>query len=179
MFKKIEEAPLRPGETGLVPDGNGWFIVNIADAQSTHSESFGSACSFESPERNFPELALNVRVIQPGQPNCLYHRESNAEAFLVLSGQCVAIVEEHERPMKRGDFLYAPPGTAHVFVGAGDGPCVIVMVSNRKPEEELLYPVSEVAARHGASAEQDTDDPQVAYAASSPREPASIEDLPW
>jgi uncharacterized cupin superfamily protein len=162
----------------LVPDGDGWFIVNVADAQGTRSESFGEAVRFESPDSPFSEVAFNVRVIQPGKPNALYHRESNAEAFLVLSGECIAIVEEQERPMKRGDFLYAPPGTAHVFVGAGDAPCMIVMVSNRKPEEELLYPVSEVAARYGASAERETDDPHVAYAASSPREPASV-DLPW
>jgi uncharacterized cupin superfamily protein len=178
VFTRIEEAPLRPGKAGLVPDGDGWFIVNVSDAQGSHSESFGQACIFEAPQAGFPDLAFNVRVIQPGQPNCLYHRESNAEAFLVLNGQCVAIVEEQERPMKRGDFLYAPPGTAHVFVGAGDGPCVIVMVSNRKPEEELLYPVSQVAARHGASAEQETNDPAVAYASSSPREPASMA-VPW
>jgi uncharacterized cupin superfamily protein len=179
MFEKVEEATLRSGDAGLVPDGDGWFIVNIADAQSAHSESFGHVSRFESSDANFPELAFNVRVIQPGQPNGLYHRESNAEAFLVLSGECLALVEEQERPMRRGDFLYVPPGTAHIFVGAGDGPCAIVMVSNRNPEEELLYPVSEVGARHGASAEEETDDPRVAYASSSPRRPASIGDVPW
>jgi uncharacterized cupin superfamily protein len=124
-------------------------------------------------------VAFNVRVIQPGQPSALYHRESNAEAFLVLSGECTAVVEEQERPMKRGDFLYAPPGTAHIFVGAGPGPCVMVMVSNRKPEgEELLYPVSEVAARYGASVEEETPDAGAAYAGRAPRTPVSI-GLPW
>ena len=81
--------------------------------------------------------------------------------------------------MRRGDFVYMPPGTAHIFVGAGDGPCVMVMVSNRDSDEAILYPVSEVAARHGASAERETDDPAVAYASSSPRLPASIGAVPW
>jgi uncharacterized cupin superfamily protein len=178
VLSKIQEAPLRSAEAGLAPDGDGWFIVNLADAQGGRSQDFGEAVRFEAPSSPFPEVAFNVRVIQPGQPNGLYHRESNAEVFLVLSGECVAIVEEQERTMKRGDFLYTPPGAAHILVGAGDGPCVIVMASNRKPGEEILYPVSEVAARYGASAQRETDDPRVAYADRSPRLPVSIS-LPW
>jgi uncharacterized cupin superfamily protein len=178
LLHEIQEASMRQGDAGLVPDGEGWFIVNVADAQGTHSEDFGEGCRFESPGAPFPELGFQVKVVRPGQPSAFYHRESNAEAFLVLSGECIAIVEEQERPMKRGDFFYAPPGTAHIFVGAGEGPCVLLMVSNRKPEEELLYPVSEVAARHGASVEQETDDARIAYGSCSPREPASI-GLPW
>jgi uncharacterized cupin superfamily protein len=171
------EAKLTETGSGLVPDGEGWFIVNLADARGRRSERFGGAVRFEG-ETEFPDLAINVRVLQPGEPNCLYHRESQTEAFLVLEGECIAIVEEDERPMRKGDFLYAPPGTAHVFVGGGDGPCAILMVSTRIQPEELLYPVSEVAARHGASAEVETDSAQDAYAGTPPPEPAKIE-LPW
>jgi uncharacterized cupin superfamily protein len=177
MSTKVEEARLREDEGGLVPAGPGWFIVNVADAQATSSERFGASCRFEGPQARFPEFAINVRELQPGQPNCLYHRESAQEAFLVLSGECVAIVEEQERPMRKGDFLYAPPGTAHVFVGAGDGPCSILMVGTRK-DPEGLYPVSETAARHGASVEEETDDPATAYAGSPPIRPGTI-GQPW
>jgi uncharacterized cupin superfamily protein len=168
-----EEAQLREGEAGLVPEGDGWFIVNVADAQGMQSERFGRACIFEG-EAKFPQFGINIRVLEPGEPNCLYHRESPQEAFLVLSGECIAIVEEQERPMSTGDFLYAPPGTAHVFVGAGEGPCTILMVGTRDPQEEVQYPVSEVAARHGASAERETGDPKVAYAGRKPPRPARI-----
>jgi len=174
---KVEEAPLRQAEEGLVPDGEGWFVVNIADAQGMRSGRFGSGCRFEG-EAEFPEFGINVRVLEPGQPNALYHAESNQEAFLVLSGECVAIVEEEERPLRKGDFLYAPAGTTHILVGAGGGPCSILMVGTRDPGEELLYPVSEVAGRYGASAEEETDDAAVAYSGTAPPEPASI-GLPW
>ena len=80
--------------------------------------------------------------------------------------------------MHTGDFLFAPARTAHVFVGAGDEPCAIVMVGARKPSEELLYPVSEAAAKHGASVERATDDPRVAYSAMRPLEPTTLP-LPW
>jgi uncharacterized cupin superfamily protein len=178
LFSKVEEAPLREGEAGLVPDGDGWFIVNVAEAQGMHTDRFGDACRFESREHRFPQIGINVRVLRPGQPNCLYHREDQSEAFLVLSGECLAIVEEQERPMRRGDLLFAPPGTAHVLVGAGDGPCAVLMVGARNPTEELLYPVSETAARHGASVERETDDENQAYAGTPPPEHKAL-GLPW
>jgi uncharacterized cupin superfamily protein len=173
----VSEAKLTPAEEGVVPVGDGWFIVNIRAAQGTRSERFGAACVFEG-ESAFPEFGINVRVLQPGQPNGLYHRENAQEAFLVLSGECIAIVEGEERPMRAGDFLHAPPKTAHILVGAGNGPCAVLMVGSRNGDEELLYPVSEVAARHGASAEQTTSDARVAYAGSPAREPAMLP-LPW
>jgi uncharacterized cupin superfamily protein len=178
MLTEVEEAPLREGEGGLEPESEGWFIVNVADARGLTSERFGASCRFEGPELRFPEFAINVRVLQPGQPNGLYHREGVQEAFLVLTGECIAIVEEQERPMRTGDFLYAPTGTAHIFVGAGDGPCSILMVGTRRGPEEIFYPVSETAARHGASAAEETDDPGKAYAGSPPIRPGRI-GQPW
>jgi uncharacterized cupin superfamily protein len=177
LLEKTQEAQLRQAEGGLVPDSEGWFVVNLSQAQAMHTERFGAACRFEG-SAEFPEFGINVRVLQPGQPNCLYHRESNQEAFLVLSGECIAIVEDRERTMRVGDFLYAPPGAAHVVVGSGISPCAILMVGARKADVELLYPVSEVAARHGASAERETGDASVAYAGTDPRKPTSLP-LPW
>lgn len=177
-WEPIPEAPLRQATAGLVPDGDGWYIVNIADAQGVHTERFGDACLFENrPDHRFPEFGINVHVLPPGQPNALYHRENADEAFLVLGGECVAIVEDQERPMRKGDFLYTPAGTAHVLIGAGDRPCAILMVGTRKDPEHLLYPVNARAARHGASVETQTTDGATAYAGMQP-EPAAI-GLPW
>ncbi len=44
------------------------------------------------------------------------------------------------------------------MIGAGDGPCVVLMTGARV-EGGIVYPVSEVAARHGASVEAETDSP--------------------
>ena len=104
-----------------------------------------------------------MRVLEPGQPCALYHRENNQEAFLVLSGECTAIVEDQERTMRKGDLLYVPPETAHIVVGAGDGPSSVLMVGSRNQPDEVLYPVSEPAAKYGASVSEQTDDPSQAY----------------
>ena len=59
--------------------------------------------------------------------------------------------------------LSLPADTLHVFVG-GDEPCVILMIGARPEQETLLYPVGEVAARHGASAAKETSSGDEAYA---------------
>ena len=38
----------------------------------------------------------------------MYHRENNQEAFLVLAGECLLIVEGEERPLRRGTSSTAP-----------------------------------------------------------------------
>lgn len=174
---RVPEARLADSPAGRVPETDGWFIVNVADGAGSQSDRYGRKCRF-SPGSSFREFAINVRILEPGQPNCLYHREGAQEAFLVLSGECIAVVEDEERPMRTGDFLHAPPGTAHVVVGAGEGPCSVLMVGTRKDPEEVLYPVSEVAARHGASAERETSDVDEAYAGNVVRE-GPLGQIPW
>jgi uncharacterized cupin superfamily protein len=178
----MPEAPLEDAASGLAPAGDGWFVVNVRDVQWWTSESFGSACRFESADPGFSQLGINLRVLEPGQPNCLYHSESSQEAFLVLAGECKLLVEGEERLLRQWDFFHCPAGTVHVFVGAGDTPCVILMTGARSEDEQLLYPVSELAARYGASAEEETPDPRQAYARfERPQEtrPGSWDRLPW
>jgi uncharacterized cupin superfamily protein len=178
----VPEAPLEDSGSGLAPSGDGWFVVNVRDAEWWTSETFGSGCGFESREFAFPELGINLSVLEPGESNCLYHSESQQEAFLVLSGECRLLVDGEERMLRPWDFFHCPAGTEHVFVGAGDGPCVILMAGARSKDEQLLYPVSELAARYGASADEETPDPKQAYARfPQPQRarPAYWDRLPW
>jgi uncharacterized cupin superfamily protein len=144
-----------------VPD---WFVVNVADAPAVAHERAGSWARFESSEEHFPDVGLNIHVLQPGQPNAKYHAESVQEDFLVLSGECIAILDGEEHRLGAWDFVHCPAGTAHVFVGAGEAPCAILMVGARRPDATIEYPVDEVAARHGASVSRATSDPAEAYA---------------
>jgi len=159
-----DEAQLEQTENGLVPKGDGWFVVSAHDARWWHHDTFGSAVTFEG-ETAFPDFGINIQVLDPGQPNCMYHGENAQENFLVLAGECLLLVEGEERPLKQWDFVHCPPWTQHVFVGAGDGPCAILMVGARPKHEELLYPVSDVARKHGAGVEQEATSGREAYAA--------------
>jgi uncharacterized cupin superfamily protein len=178
----VPEAPLEESPSGLAPAGEGWFVVNVRDATWVTTEALGSTAVFESPKSWLPQLGINVRVLEPGEPNGLYHSESQQEAFLVLSGECRLLVEGEERLLRAWDFFSSPAGTEHIFIGAGDGPCVILMVGARTENEQLHYPVSELAARYGASAEEETSDPDQAYARFEQyqlRRPSSWDRLPW
>jgi len=173
----VGEAKLRQTEAGLEPEGKGWFVVNAAEAAGTHTDDYGEGVRFEGAAR-FPGLGFNIRLLQPGQPSALYHRESAAEAFLVLSGECTAVIEDQERTLRPGDLLYTPPGTAHVIVGAGDGPSVVVMAGARPAQPEINFPVSQVAAKYGASVDEETDDMRVAYGEVRNFRPGRVE-LSW
>ena len=177
-----EEARLEESGSGLHPVSEGWFVVNVRDTAWRAHESFGADCRFEGPEARFTQLGINICVLQPGQPNCRYHRESLQEDFLVLTGECLFLVEEQEQRLKAWDFVHCPPGVDHVFVGAGDVPCAILMTGTRRDDEAIVYPVSELALRHRAGVEVETDSPTAAYAAfPAPTfgRPASWDALPW
>jgi uncharacterized cupin superfamily protein len=183
----VPEAPLNDFGSGLAPAGDGWFVVNVSDAQWLTSEKgdklpSGSECSFESGEFAFPQVGIRLHVLEPGEPNGLYHSESEQEAFLVLSGECTLLVEGEERRLRPWDFFHSPAGTEHIFVGAGDEPCVIFMAGGRVQPWQVRYPVSELAARYGASAEQETSDPRQAYVRFEPsrrERPSNWDGLPW
>jgi uncharacterized cupin superfamily protein len=164
----VPEARLEPGEGGLAPADDGWFVVNAREGRWVHHDELGSAVVFESHEHRFPHYGVNIQVLQPGQPNCMYHGEEAQEDFLVLWGECLVVIEGEERRLRQWDLVHCPPWTEHVFVGAGDGPCGILMVGARNTGEGLIYPVNEAALRHGAGVETETPDGDVAYARFAP-----------
>lgn len=160
----MPEAKLTRTEHGLVPEGDGWFILNARDARWGHTDELGSYVPFEGDE-GFPELGLNVNVLQPGQVGAMYHAEGTQEGFLVLAGEGIAIVEGEERPLRAWDYFHCPADTRHVLVGAGDGPFVYIAVGARRRDEpsRLVYPVDPVAQRHGAGVDEETRSGKEAY----------------
>jgi uncharacterized cupin superfamily protein len=164
----VGEARLEDRGSGLAPAGEGWFIVNVADAEWLTTEGgekrpSGSECSFESAAAEFAEVGVRIHVLPPGEPNGLYHAESQQEDFLVLAGECVLLVDGEERRLKQWDFVHTPAWTEHIFIGAGEEPCVLFMVGSRTGEWNVRYPLSEFAARHAASVERETTSPDEAY----------------
>ena len=140
------------------------FIVNVAEARAVHYDGAGTYVPFEPPGDRFPEFGINIHVLEPGEPNAKYHSEGVQEDFLVLSGECLVILDGEERRLRAWDFVHCPAGTEHVFVGAGDGPCAILMVGTRRDDEGLVYPPNELAARYGASVAERTSSEEQAYA---------------
>jgi uncharacterized cupin superfamily protein len=141
-------------------------VLNATEAVWSEAPGWGRFSRFEPADARFPDFGINIHVLNPGEVSTMYHGEDEQEDFLVLLGECVLLVEGEERRLRAWDFVHCPAWTNHGFVGAGDGPCAILMVGARRlpPDEDVLYPVEPVAARHGASVTAPTRSPDEAYA---------------
>jgi uncharacterized cupin superfamily protein len=179
--------------SGLAPVSPGWFVVNAGEAASVRNDALSSRCTFESSPRvlaerpdlepqRFADVGITLAVLEPGRPSGVYHAESCQEDFLVLSGACVLVIEEQERELRAWDFVHCPAGTRHAFVGAGDAPCVILMIGARKEGRTIVYPRSDAALARNAGVETETDSPAEAYAPFPSwrvARPDTSPELPW
>jgi uncharacterized cupin superfamily protein len=160
----VSEASYADTPFGRYITSAGWFVLNLGDALGVRNEEKGGvAYPIESQEHQFENFGVHLRVLWPGDPNALYHAEGVQEGFFVLSGECTLVVEEEERQLRQWDYFHCPTDTRHVLIGAGDGPCSILMIGAR-PDDPIRYPVSQVAAKHGASVGTETAIPDEAYA---------------
>ncbi len=161
----VNEASSTETPYGRYITSDGWFVLSLTDALAVRNEEKGGVVyPLESREQPFADFGVHIRVLWPGEPNAIYHSEAAQEGFLVLSGECTLIVEEEERSLRQWDYFHCPAETLHIFVGAGDGPCAILMIGARPEVEKFRYPVSEVAAKYSASVVKETAEPDEAYA---------------
>jgi len=172
----VDEARLEQTEAGLVPDGEGWFVMNAREARWVDREGRGVNLPFtgwteHEAETWFSQLGVALVRLAPGEPIGMYHWEADQEDFLVLAGEALLIVEGQERPLRRWDFVHCPPGAKHMIVGAGAGPCLVLAAGSREHIGEHCnggeYVVDEVARRHGASPD-DPEDPYARFPESTP-----------
>ena len=176
----VPEARLEETDAGLVPASGGWFVMNARDARWFDKPGRGFSVPLTGydeyeAETFFPMLGMSIRVMHPGQPSTTYHWETEQEDFLVLSGKAVLIVEGQERQLEQWDFVHCPPETRHAFVGAGDGPCVLLCASSRQFQKDGpwgFFCADETAARHNASSPEDTQDGEIADTGFPPSRPA-------
>jgi uncharacterized cupin superfamily protein len=122
---------------------------------------------------------MSIQVLGQGEPNSMYHWETEQEDFLVLSGEAVLIVDGEERPLRQWAFVHCPPQTQHVFVGAGSNGCVLLAASSRQFQKDGpwgYYTVDETARRYGACSKVETQDTEVAYANVPPSQKSRYRD---
>ena len=155
----------------MLEERDGWFVVNVKDARWSASSAFGLMCRFEKPDEPFPQVGIHIFVLEPGKPNCRYHREEAQEDLLVLSGHCRLLVNGEERMLETWDFVHFPAGVTHVVVGIDGPPCAVLFIGHREEPEVLFYPESELARRYNAQSPKPTADPEIAYSDVKKREP--------
>ena len=90
--QSVPETKLEPGETGLVPAGEGWFVVNAREARWIERKGRGFSLPFtgwtgKEAATYFPQLGVALVILRPGEPIGMYHWEADQEDFLLLSGE--------------------------------------------------------------------------------------------
>jgi quercetin dioxygenase-like cupin family protein len=160
----VEETPLQETPDGLAAQAPGWYVVNARKARWLGQDGLWRGAWLEPEGEPWPSLAFNLSVLDPGHPMARYHGESNQEAFLVVSGECLLLVEGQQRRLRQWDFFHCPPWTEHILIGAGDRPAVVVAVSTRAADQSVRYVAADIAKRHGAAPPHDTQLPSEAYA---------------
>jgi uncharacterized cupin superfamily protein len=141
-----------------------WYVRNVRDGKWWDVGPRGVVT--ELVDDDDPQVGVNLFVLSPGQPMAMYHWEADQEGFLLLSGEALLIVEGEERLMRAWDYFHCAPDVPHTIVGAGSGPAAILALGARQHANGDWggYPYSEVAMKHDASTEEETTDPEVAYA---------------
>jgi uncharacterized cupin superfamily protein len=152
------EAEIETTPEGKVAVDGGWFVLNLGEMAWETAAGFGTWRGFDAPDADpaAPGIGVHVHVLQPGESNGYYHAEDAQEGFLVLSGECIAVIENEERRMRPWDYFHSPPGTEHITVGAGDQPCAILMFGSPDPRRNVEWIANETAAKYGASVARTT-----------------------
>jgi uncharacterized cupin superfamily protein len=151
-----------------------WFVRNIRDMKWFARPGRGFVTEFLGGD---DQVDVNLFVLGPGESMSMYHWESDQEGYLVLSGEALLIVEDEEHPLRQWDYFHCPPPVSHTIVGAGDRPSAILALGARDHQRGPDwggYPLSDVALKHDASAEEETTDADVAYARFPDREPSEF-----
>ena len=181
----MHEAKLEDDGHGLGPSGEGWFVVNAREGRWRRRPGRGEILTFtghtdEECATLFPQLGVNLYVLAPGEAMGMYHWEATTEDFLVLSGEALLVMEGEERTLRQWDFVHCPPETAHIILGAGAGPCVVLAIGARDPELDDTtwggYTPDEAARRHGVSVDEETPDAAIAYARFEASQPVSYQE---
>ena len=66
MTDPVPEARLAQTEHGLVPESEGWFVLNARDARWVRSEERGQDTDLEG-KQEWTQLGFRIQIIGPGQ----------------------------------------------------------------------------------------------------------------
>jgi mannose-6-phosphate isomerase-like protein (cupin superfamily) len=87
-------------------------VINLASAPAIGGPRGATFIKLEPDCVTWPDIGVNVQIMQPGQSTGRYHWEPVQEDFLVLSGECIAIVDDEERRLRQWDFSIVRPGAS-------------------------------------------------------------------
>ena len=151
----VPEAGLEQTEFGLVPSGEGWFVVNAREARWRIDDlgAFTASRARRASSRSGSTSSCSRRA---SRWRCTTTRTTRRTSLCsparrwrssrARSGRCGS-----------GTCCIARSAPATSCSARARGPCVLLAIGSRSGGEDWgAYPVDETALRHGASVEQET-----------------------
>ena len=164
----VPEAQLKDSGSGLAPATEGWFVVNVRDAEWWFADSRGARCSFES---EYGEPAVSSHSSGSTSPYWSQDRAASITQSPLRKRSSCSPGSAGCSSRARSDAFC--PGTSSIRLRGQSTPSWARATGHVPPDgrcafgPEARYPVSELAARYGASVEEETSDPAQVYARSS------------
>lgn len=97
----------------IVPPGEGHHVANV---------------EFLARSADTPRFNFSIITKQPGDGPPLHVHPEEDDAFYILEGEIVMIVEEDEIVVGPGTFVLVPPGVGHTFANRTQAVARIVNV---------------------------------------------------
>jgi uncharacterized cupin superfamily protein len=129
-----------------------WHEAELA-ADDDEPEGYAPLYAIIGEEIGGEHLAGALYALDPGQKMAPYHWEGGQEEWLVvLSGRPTVRTPDERRELRPGDvvcFVRGPEG-AHQVINETDEPARMIMLSERRDPNVIVYPDSnKLAARSG------------------------------
>ncbi len=99
-------------------------------------------------------FGVNLTTIKPGSGSALRHWHSKEDEFVyVVSGELVLVTDAGEQLLTPGMTAGFPAGNAdgHKLVNRSGADAVYLEVGGRSPDDEVVYPDDDLAARSTAN----------------------------
>jgi uncharacterized cupin superfamily protein len=122
-------------------------VVALAEVETQHADRHGHRNEEHELGAAAGSVAagLNHVVVEPGQRAWPLHWHTmEEEAFFVLAGTGVALLDDQEHPVRAGSVLIRPPASrvAHALRGGEDG-MTYLAYGTRVPGDVCYYPTSQ------------------------------------
>ncbi|MGN6799983.1 MAG: hypothetical protein ACTHKS_17705 [Gaiellaceae bacterium] len=78
---------MKKTETGAIPQGDGWFVLNARDVSWIQSEERGQDTDFEGGQ-DWRQLGFRIQVLSPGQRACITASPARRTSWSSLESAC-------------------------------------------------------------------------------------------
>jgi len=121
-------------------------LENLEYSKQKHGKNFEAEFAPVANRLNAKKLGYRVTRVPAGKRAWPLHAHYvNEEMFFVLSGSGTVRIGEESYPIKKGDFIAAPPNPEepHQIINSSDSTLTYMCVSTMLEPEVAIYPDSE------------------------------------